>query len=274
MSEALAPRSTPSAPTHAKPLLGLLLAPALTALGVAVAPRLTLSEPTAAAAVFAGAATAGLLALAASARAFLAPRAAIILAVAGLCVLAVAFFVAPPPAVGVILVNLGLVSIAHAAGASIGRRVAHPGHLLPACAVAAAADVVSLIHPSGPTHAIASSPRALAFFALGFPVPGTRLVAPALGFGDLVFLALVLGVAATHAMSLTRTAICGALGLAVAGVVAGALDINVPALVPIGAAVVIGLPEARRLRAEDRRTAQISMAAAVAVVISVLLSPR
>lgn len=264
----------PMPPARLGPLGGLLAAPALTALAVLVAPRLTVTEPVAAALTFAGGATAGLLALALAAPAVLAARAALALAGAGVAVLAVAFATHAPPPVAVVLVNLALCAAAHAAGASIGRRVAHPGHLLPACAVAAAADLASLLHPSGPTHALAASERALAFFAVGFPVPGTRFVAPALGFGDLVFLALVLGVAAAHRLSLARAAACGAAGLAVAGGVAGILGVPVPALLPIGAAVVLGLPEARRLRPEDRRTARISVAISVAVVLGVLLSPR
>ncbi|MFT3772790.1 MAG: hypothetical protein QM820_45960 [Minicystis sp.] len=239
-----------------------------------MAPRVNVSEPVAAAIAFGGAATAGLLALAFSARAVVPPRGAAGLGLGGLALLAMVFLAHPPPTVAVVIVNLGLVMIAHAAGATIGRRVAHPGHLLPACAVAAAADLASLLHPSGPTHAIASSERALAFFAAGFPVPGTRAVTPALGLGDLVFLALVLGVAAAHRLSIARAAACGAAGLAVAGVAAGWLGVAVPALIPIGAAVVIGLPAARTLRAEDRRTTAVAIAVAVAVVIGVILSPR
>jgi hypothetical protein len=255
------------------PALLLLLAPSLTALGIAIAPRVVVSEPVAAALTFAGGAAAGLLALAASARAEHAPRVAAAIAAAGLALVGVAVLAAPPPAIAAPMVNLGLVAFAHAAGGGIGRRVAHPGHLLPACAVAAAADLASVLHPSGPSHAIASSERALAFFAVGFAVPGTRAIAPALGAGDLVFIALVLGVCAAHRISLGRAAACAAAGLAVAGALAARFEAAVPALIPIGAAVVAGLPEARRLRREDRRVATLSVAIAVAVVVGVLLSP-
>lgn len=257
--------------TAPRPLLGLLAAPAIVAAGAMIAPRLTVSETAAAVIAFAGGACAGLVPLALAAPAVLSPRAALALGGGGLALLALAFAAAPPPAVAAAMVALGLVAVAHATGASIGRRVVHPGHLLPACAVAAAADLVSVIHPSGPTHALASSERALSFFAVGFAVPGTRAIAPAVGFGDLVFLALVLGVASAHRISVARAAACGAAGLAIAGALSARLAAPIPALVPIGAAVVVGLPAARRLRAEDRRTATIAVGIAVAVVIGMLL---
>ena len=92
--------------------------------------------------------------------------------------------------------------------------------------------------------------------------------------GDLVFLALILGVAVRHRVSLARTAAAAALGLAAAGALAAHFEREIPALVPIGAAVVAVVPEARRLRPEDRRTAAVAVAVAVAVVLGVLLSPR
>ena len=263
-------------PPSAAPIAGLLIAPALTLLGCALAPAAVVSEPVASAIVFAGGAAVGLLALVASARAELAPGQAAALGAGGLTLLAAAAFAgrALPVAGAAAVINLALCALAHAVGASIGRRVAHPGHLLPACAVAAAADVASLVHPSGPSHAIASSERALAFFAVGFPVPGTHLVAPALGVGDLVFLALVLGVAAAHRLSLARATLAGAAGLGIAGALSARFELPIPALVPIGAAVVAGLPEARRLRREDRRPAAIAVAIAAAIATGVLLSPR
>jgi hypothetical protein len=246
----------------AAPLAGLSLAPAITLVAGVIAPRIPMPEAAAAAVAFAGA------------RATLTTRRALALAAGGLALLAVAVVAAPRPLLGASIVNLALVAIAHAAGASIGRRVAHPGHLLPACAVAAAADLVSVIHPSGPTRAIVENERALALFAIGFPVPGTRAIAPSIGFGDFVFLALVLGVAAVHGLSIVRAALSGAIGLAVAGLVAARFAVPIPALVPIGAAVVLGLPEARRLRREDARTTRVAIAIAAAVVVGVLIRGR
>ncbi len=105
-------------------------------------------------------------------------------------------------------------------------------------------------------------------------MPGTDAVAPALGVGDLVFLALVLGVAAAHRFSIARVALAAAVGLAAAGGLAAALQREIPALVPLGAAIVACVPEARRLRVEDRRTTVVALALAAAVVLGVLVSPR
>ncbi len=89
-----------------------------------------------------------------------------------------------------------------------------------------------------------------------------------------MFLALVFGVVAAHRLSLVRAALAAAAGLAVAGVLSARFQAAVPALVPLGAAVIAGLPEARRLRPEDRRTAALAVGIAGAVVVGVLLSPR
>ena len=267
-------RSSSGAPGSAPGLLGLLFAPSLTALGALLAPRLDVSEGMAAALTFGGGAASALVALAVAARAEVAPRATAALAAGGLALIGATFLIAPRPVIAVVLVNLGLVSVAHVAGGAIGRRVDHPGHLLPAFAVAAAADLASVLHPSGPSHAIASSARALSLLAIGFPVPGTGAVAPALGVGDLIFLALLFGVAARHGLSLIRAALAAAVGLAVAGLLAAYFEAAVPALVPLAAAVVVGIPEARRLRPEDRRTTVLAVGIAVAVVVGVLLSPR
>jgi hypothetical protein len=256
------------------PALGLLAAPALAVAAALLFPGLVVSPGVAAALTFGGAAGAALLSLSLAARADLAPRAAAGLLAAGVALVGAAFLAAARPVLAVALVDLGLVAAAHAVGGSIGRRVAHPGHLLPACAVAAAADLASVIHPAGPSHAIAASERALSLLAVGFPVPGTDAVAPALGVGDLMFLALLLGVAAAHRFSIARVALAAAVGLAVAGGLAGALQREIPALIPLGAAVVALVPEARRLRPEDRRTAAISVTLAAAVALGVLLSPH
>lgn len=255
-------------------LLGLFVGPAIAGAAIAIAPRLTVSEATAAGLTFAGGAAAALLSLAIAARAPLPPRGAAAVAAAGALFFALAAIAGHSSAISAIAIDAALLAIGHAVGASIGRRVAHPGHLLPACAIAAAADVASVLHPAGPSRAIASSERALTWFALGFPVPGTRAVAPVIGLGDLVFIALVLGVVAAHRLSLLRAAVAAAAGIALAGVLSAILERPIPALVTIGAATVAGVPEARRLRAEDRRVAGVSVMIAAGVLIGVLVSSR
>src|SRR5688572_16813604 len=75
-------------------------------------------------------------------------------------VLVVAAWAAGLPRWAIPVQVLGLVGIAHAAGSLIGRRVEHPGHVLPACAVAAAADIASVLSPEGPSNAVAKSESA------------------------------------------------------------------------------------------------------------------
>src|SRR5258707_830742 len=76
--------------------------------------------------------------------------------------------------------------------------------------------------------------------------PPPPAVAPALGVGALVFLALALGVTVRHRLSLARAAAAGVAGLALAGALAALAHREIPALVPIGAAVIAAVPEARR----------------------------
>jgi hypothetical protein len=269
------PPGVPSQALREAPLafavLGLLVTPALTVVAAIVFPRLSMPEAFAAALHYGAGTTSALVALTIAARATLGDRAAVTMFVAGAALVGVASMAHPAAAFAAVLVNLGLTAAAHAAGGAIGRRVAHPGHLLPACAVAAAADFASVVHPSGPSHAIAGSEKALSLLAIGLTVPGTHAVAPVLGVGDLVFLALVFGAAVAHGLSLIRVAGAAACGIALAGVLAALLEREVPALVPIGAAIVAGVPATRHLRREDRRTATFAIAASIAVVIGILV---
>jgi hypothetical protein len=136
--------------------------------------------------------------------------------------------------------------------------------------VAASADVVSLVSPEGPSHAIANSDRALSVLAIWFPVPASTALAPALGVGDLLFIALVLGVALAHGLPYARAVLCCAIGTALAGFAAAIFGVAIPALVPIAGAVIIGLPAARRLRAVDRKAARWSMLIAVVVAVATI----
>jgi hypothetical protein len=136
--------------------------------------------------------------------------------------------------------------------------------------VAAAADAASVLHPAGPSRAIASSDAALSVLSIQFPVPGAPAVAPVVGVGDLLFLALVFAVATVHGLSVVRAAALGLGGLVVAGALAAAFGATVPALVPIGALLIAGLPGARRLRREDRRVTWLVAVIAVGVAAGVI----
>jgi hypothetical protein len=165
-------------------------------------------------------------------------------------------------------VNTALLAGSTLVGGAIGSRVQHPGHLLPACAIAAAADLYSLSTPSMPTHTVLTSERALSLVTVGVPIPGVGVVAPVLGAGDLVFVALVLGVARAHALSPARVLSAGALGLALAGGLSAALSTAVPALVPLAGAYVALVPRAREVAPADRRAARLGVLVALAVLIA------
>ena len=168
-------------------------------------------------------------------------------------------------------VDTALVALAWSVGASLGRRVQHESHLLPACGVAASADLVSLLSPEGPSHAIAQSDRALSVLATWFPVPGSHALAPALGVGDLLFMGLVFGVARSHALPYARALVLCILGTALAGLAAARFGTAVPALLPIAACLIAGLPALRRLRPKERTAALWSMLIAVSAALASIL---
>ena len=129
-----------------------------------------------------------------------------------------------------------------------------------------------MFHPSGPTHQLAESERALSLSAFAFPVPGTHELAPALGVGDLIFVALVLGVASRHGLSRPRIAALALVGALVAGVVALLAQAPIPALPAIGAAILLGVPGARAIPPKDRAVARAAMAMACVISLTVVAS--
>ncbi|HYQ17048.1 MAG TPA: hypothetical protein VEQ58_14855, partial [Polyangiaceae bacterium] len=251
---------------------GLLLVPAVIALSLVALPHVALRARLADVAAFAGAASVAILGLAIAVPARVSVRSALVVAaLAGTALAALALHQSSiTTSVALVAVDTVLVSLAWALGASLGRSVQHATHLFPACVVAASADVVSLVSPEGPSHAVAKSERALSVLAIWFPVPGTHESAPALGIGDLVFMAFVLGVAVAHQLGYARAIACCVTGVAIAGFAAASLGVAVPALVPIAAATIIGLPSIRQLRRADRRAAHVSMLVAASVAIATL----
>ena len=248
--------------------LGLGLTPAAVTLAADALPQLRVGESLANAIAFAGATLFPILGLSLAAVA----EAALALAL-GIAALAVALLLAlavlqPSPIATVILVDSALVCLSWALGCSLGRRVQHAAHLFPACVVAASADLVSLLSPEGPSHAIVESERALSVFAVWFPVPGGSALAPALGVGDLLFMALAFGVARAHRLPYLRCVVACAVGTALAGVAAAWSGLAVPALLPIAAALVLALPRIRQLRRGDRNAARWSMLIAGSVALA------
>ncbi|MBL8714739.1 MAG: hypothetical protein JNL79_02020 [Myxococcales bacterium] len=240
--------------------LGGLLLPALAILVAArVLPSVQVGPGAAAAVVYVGATLCGAIGVALTLRStdrplVLAPIGAAVLVAAAL-VHGGAWLAAP--------VASALVALAVGLGGSIGLRVQHAGHFLPAAAMAAAADIVSVTASFGPSHAIAESPRALSLLAISFPVPGTHLAAPALGVGDLLFFALALGVARAHALSAVRVGLAGYLGVLLAGLLSAVLAAPIPALPAIGGAIVAFVPETRKVRRVDRTATTIAVGLAL-----------
>lgn len=194
-----------------------------------------------------------------------------ILAVAAVALLTIAFAHAYSMTFALV-VGACLVALGWGIGLPIGRRVQHPGHLLPACIIAASADIVSVFSPSGPTRAIVESDRALSVLALPFPVLGTSEVVPTLGAGDLVFVGLLLGVAAKHGLSRARVVLLSIGGALLAGLVSGLLETAVPALPAIGLTALLGIPEARVPPPRDRKLAIVASVAAVTLAATTLAS--
>src|SRR5450432_1228361 len=249
---------------------GLALTPCAVWVAALSLPSVHVGSSLANAMSFAGATLIPILALAITATTAATPRTTLgVVTIAALALLSLALL-HPSSLAAMVFVDGALVAAAWAIGASIGRRVQHAAHLLPACVVAASADIVSSLSPEGPTHAIAGSDRALSVLAVWFPVPGTHAIAPALGVGDLLFMALVFGVAAVHRLPYARTVFLAALGTSIAGFAAAWFRVPVPALVPIAAAILLGLPALRRLRPADRRAAKWSIVIASSVVVAVV----
>lgn len=255
-----------------RPYLFLLIAPAVVGAASLVAPRIPAPPAVGDLATFACATLTALSAITALSRAPVpTERRVIILALAAAC-LALAGFSHALSLPTVAAVAFALVAIGHGVGDFIGSHIEHPGHILPACVVAACIDVTSVLHPSGPSHAVLASPRALSLLTVSFPVFGAAAVAPVIGIGDLLFIALLLGVARTHGLRWWKVAVAAALGVAFAGFLSGMLDRAVPALPLIGAATIGMVHEMRALRRKDRKLAWAFMAGAVALCALALVA--
>lgn len=254
----------------AKAAAGLLLTPVMVGAAAMVLARVPVGERLASLVVFGGAASVTVAALAIAAACYPAAAWRLGAGLGAVVTLGALAWLGVASVAAAVAVDTALVAAAWAIGTSIGRRIEHPGHLLPACVVVACADAASLVSRFGPTHAIAESERALSVVAVAFPVPGTSDVAPALGVGDLVFIAIVFGAVAAHRLSLVRAALLAWLGTLAAGAASAFFEAAVPALVPIAAAVVIGIPEARKVRPRERRAASLAMVIAASVASAVI----
>jgi hypothetical protein len=114
---------------------------------------------------------------------------------------AIAVLRAPPSPPIIALVAAILLAGGSSAGALVGSRIQHPGHLGVVAVVSSVADIVSVFHESGPTAQLAESTPWLSLFAIGAPMLGTSDVPPLLGVGDVVMAALYATAAARFALT-------------------------------------------------------------------------
>lgn len=261
-----------SAKSVARFIAGLALAPVVLSLATWLAPHLPLESGTQDLATFASAVATVIVGLFFLSNGGLPTRGRLVVGAVAASILGALAILGVQSALAVILVGFALVALGHTIGHAVGSRIEHPGHLLPACVVAACVDLASVIHPQGPTHAVVSSQRALDLLTLTFPVLGTRAFAPSIGVGDMVFVALVLGTAVRHRISTIRVALLGGAGLVLAGVASALLEAAVPALPAIGLCVVLGVGESRQLKRRDRKTAAVFMVGAVTLAVGVVIS--
>ena len=241
---------------------------------ILIAPRVPASIAVAELATFVGAAAVALVGIAIGARRAIAGRTVLAIDLGVVALLAALAILRARSVWLTPAIDAALIAFAWATGAAIGGRVEHPAHLLPAAAIASAADIVSVAASWGPSNAIASSERALALLAISFPVVGTRVVAPALGVGDLIFVALALGVARKHELPYRRIAILSFIGVLLAGVGSAFAGRAVPALPAIGLMIVAFVPAARQVRRKDRSVTTIALGVAVVVAAFGVLSRR
>jgi hypothetical protein len=254
--------------------LALLAPAAVVAVAIAILPRFSASIEVAAALTFGGAALVAVLGVALGARQSIGPRTvAAVDAFALIALVVVALLRVRSPWIAA-LVDTLLIAVAWATGGLIGERVEHPSHLLPAAAVAAAADVASVASSWGPSAAIASSERALSVLAISFPVIGTHAIAPALGVGDLVFIALALGVARKHDLPYRRMVGLALAGVGIAGFFSARFERAVPALPAIGAMLIAFVPASRALRRKDKNIATIAIGVSLVVAVVAIVRLR
>lgn len=242
-------------------LASILLPPAVLAASAWLAPHVPAGSLTAIlAGVFAFACVGAEVIVAGTWAPPLSRRSSLGLLVPAALLVAIALLGAAIPAVlAAVLVTACLLGAGSRLGATVGHAIAAPGHLLVVAIVSALVDVFSVLHPSGPTSQIIRIEAALSVLALPWPILGTAHIQPVLGVGDVVFAGLYLGASRKHGLSLRRTTIGLALGLAIAFGAAVATERGIPALPFMGAAVVALHPAARRIPPADRANAAIGI---------------
>lgn len=176
-----------------------------------------------------------------------------------------------PRIVAACLVTIGILSFGTLAGAVVGGAIHEAGYLLVVAVISALVDVFSVLHPRGPTAQLIQIEAAVNVLILPWPILGSGRIEPVLGVGDVAFAAIYLVATRRHGLSVRKTVIALAAGLAVTLVVVVATGVGIPALPFLGVAVVLAHPEARRLPKKDRATALLGLGALVIVLGALFL---
>lgn len=165
------------------------------------------------------------------------------------------------------VVTVTLLSAGSLIGAFVGYRIEAPGHLLIVVVVSSLVDLLSVVHPAGPSAQLAQDKAMLSLLALPWPMLGTKDLIPVIGVGDIVFSALYVAASRAHALSAQRTLFALIAGFAFTLLALFVFMKPIPALPFFGAAMLIAHPRARVLPTTDRKKALLGfviLAAALA----------
>lgn len=149
--------------------------------------------------------------------------------------------------------SFGLILAGAALGGAVGSRMLRAGHVLAVALVSAGVDLWSVTSPHGPTHAIVRNPALVRLLTVSVSVPSVAEPQPAIGVGDVIFIALYLSAAQRFLLPVPRTLALLVAAVVAAGGLAMAAGTPVPALPFLGLAMVLGHRAAREVHPEDRR---------------------
>jgi hypothetical protein len=167
--------------------------------------------------------------------------------------------------------SFGLILAGAALGGAVGTRMLRAGHILPVALVSAGVDLWSVTSPHGPTHAIVRNPALVRLLTVSVALPSSPEPQPAIGVGDVIFVAIYLSAAQRFSLPIGRTlALLGA-GVVTAGALAMVAGAPVPALPFIGFAVVLGHRAARAVHPEDRAATALAALLFVSSVLRVAM---
>ena len=157
------------------------------------------------------------------------------------------------------VVTVLLLSAGTLIGALVGYHIEAPGHLLIVVVVSSLVDLLSVVHPAGPSAQLAQDKAMLSLLALPWPMLGTKDLIPVIGVGDVVFSALYVGASRAHALSSRRTLLALIAGFVLTLAALFVFVMPIPALPFFGAAMLVAHPRARMLPAADRKKALIGL---------------